>query len=141
MRAASRKSDNHCSTGGIISLGLVSNDWSVDYCTKKFKELCAKAFTARTGSSIPVAGFLVELHHHSKYETQPLQEALIDSFGQNNLFGGTRKQSSNLTFDTKVAVTSTSTSGIATVFANYNRPSGDKCKPNILYRNGILPLD
>lgn len=83
---------------------------------QKFKELCGKAFTARTGANLPFAKFLVELQHQSKYETQPLQEALMESFGDSNLFGGTRhRASNNLGFDVKVAVTSTSTSGNAIV--------------------------
>lgn len=115
------------STGGIIALCLVSNDWSVAQCMKSFTELCQKAFTPRLGVGLGPTGFLIELQYQSKYETQPLQEALIDSFGEGKLFGGPHKRrSDNPGFATKVAVTATSTSGNATVFANYNRPSRDK---------------
>jgi patatin-like phospholipase/acyl hydrolase len=117
------------STGGIIALGLVANDWSVSQCTQRFQELCSKAFTSRTGSNIPGIGFIVEMHNHSRYETQPLQEALIDAYDQHYLFGGERKRKSRSpSFEVKVAVTSTSTAGNAMVLANYNRPCREKCK-------------
>ncbi len=117
------------STGGIIALGLVANDWSVAQCTQRFQELCSKAFTSRTGSNIPGIGFIVEMHNHSRYETQPLQEALVDAYNQDYLFGGPReKKSRGLFCEVKVAVTSTSTAGNAMVLASYNRPCREKCK-------------
>jgi hypothetical protein len=66
------------------------------------------------------------MHHHSKYETQPLQEALIDAYKQSYLFGGPREKHSR--DNLKVAVTSTSTAGNVIVLANYNRPCREKCK-------------
>lgn len=90
-------------------------------------DLCGKAFTSRTGSSnIPGVGFLVEMHNHSRYETQPLQEALIEAYNEDYLFGGPRGSGNfsqgSMSQIKVVAVTSTSTSGNAMVLSNYNRP-------------------
>ena len=73
----------------------------------------------------PVVNKLVQSYHHSKYETQPLQEALISAFTENEyLFGGRRSNPASL--DYKVAVAATSTAGNPIVFANYNRLCTEK---------------
>ena len=66
------------------------------------------------------------MHRHSKYETQPLQEALIDAYKHSYLFGRPREEHSRDII--KVAVTPTSTAGNVIVLANYNRPCQEKCK-------------
>lgn len=116
-----------CSTGGIIALGLGAKNWSVEYCIQTFEDLCARAFTARIGSGIPGVGWLIENYNHSKYETQPLQEALMEAYSETEyLFGGVRSKDL-FGSNTKVAVTSTSTAGCAVVLANYNRICRSKC--------------
>ncbi|OQO14747.1 hypothetical protein B0A48_00129 [Cryoendolithus antarcticus] len=108
------------STGGIIALGLTARNWTVEQCTQHFEALCAKAFTLRKGMNMPGVGWLVSNYNHSMYETQPLQEALIEAFTEDQyLFGGQRSESG--TMDVKVAVTATSAAGSAVVLANYNR--------------------
>ena len=108
------------STGGIIALGLTARNWTLDECIAHFHSLCSKAFTERRGISVPGVGWFVENYHHSKYETQPLQEALIETFGEDQyLFGGRRSNPGSM--DIKVAVTATSAAGNPVVLANYNR--------------------
>jgi len=74
---------------------------------------------------VPGIGWLVSNYNHSRYETQPLEEALVEAFsGDQYLFGGQREVPN--ASSAKVAVTSTSTAGTAVVFANYNRLSSEK---------------
>ena len=119
---------NISSTGGLIALGLAAKNWSVDQCTRRFETLCKEAFTRRAFANVPGIGWFVENYNHSKYETRPLEEALMSAFSENEcLFGGPRPVASYGT-DVKVAVTSTSVSGSAVVFANYNRLCGKLCE-------------
>lgn len=114
------------STGGLIALGLAAKNWSVEQCTRHFEDLCKQAFTRRTGGNVPGVGWFIDNHHHSKYKTRPLQEALMSAYSEHeHLFGGSRPNAFYGT-DTKVAVTATSASGSAVVLANYNRIGGDK---------------
>ena len=118
------------STGGLIALGLASKNWSFEHCTTQFEGLCRKAFTKRSGTNIPGLGHLINHYNHSKYETRPLQEALIEAYSEEEyLFGGTRPHAT--LSDIKVAVTSTSAAGSAVVFANYNRLCSEKCKYSV----------
>lgn len=115
------------STGGLIALGLASRNWSVDECINHFEQLCDKAFTRRSGGNIPLIGWLVDNYNHSKFETAPLQEALISAFSDDQyLFGGRRPDQSSGCSPVKVAVTATSASGSAVVLANYNRHCSEK---------------
>lgn len=124
----------HLSTGGLIALGLGAKNWSVEECTRHFEALCKQAFTRRTGGNIPGVAWFVENHHHSRYKTRPLEEALIDAFSDDeHLFGGFRPHASYGT-DVKVAVTSTSASGSPVVLANYNRLCREKRKRRKIYR-------
>ena len=116
------------STGGLIALGLVAKNWSVEECTRHFEDVCKQAFTRRTGGGIPGFGWFVENHHHSRYKTRPLEEALIDAYSRDeHLFGGYRSHISYGS-DIKVAVTSTSASGSPVILTNYNRLCGEKRK-------------
>ena len=66
-------------------------------------------------------------YNHSKFETSPLQEALISAFSDDQyLFGGRRPDQSSGCSPVKVAVTATSASGSAVVLANYNRHCSEK---------------
>lgn len=92
-----------------------------------FVDLCDQAFTARIGASIPGISWLVENYNHSKYETRPLQEALMEAFSEDEyLFGGPRDTES-YNSSIKVGVTATSTAGSAVVLSNYNRACAKKC--------------
>ena len=114
------------STGGLIALGLAAKNWSVEQCTRHFGDLCKQAFTRRTGENMPGIGCFIDNHHPSKYQTRPLQEALMSAFSEHeHFFGGSRPHAFYGT-DIKVAVTATSASGSAVVLANYNRICGDK---------------
>ncbi|CAI6249812.1 unnamed protein product [Periconia digitata] len=114
------------STGGIIALGLVARNWSVQTCIDSFEVLCSKAFTRRIGGDLPVFSWVVTNYMHSKYETKSLHDALIDAFSEDEyLFGGRKAQQSPLP-NIKVAVTSTVSSNSAIVFGNYNRRCDEK---------------
>lgn len=70
--------------------------------------------------NIPGLGWFVSNYNHSRYETQPLQDALLEAFTEEEyLFGGERTETG--TINTKAAVTTTSAAGTAVVLANYNR--------------------
>ena len=117
---------NDCSTGGLIALGLAAKNWSVEECTRYFEDVCKNAFTRRNGSNIPGIGWFIENYNHSKYETRPLEDALISAYSEKEyLFGGARHYASHGS-EVKVAVTATSAAGSAVVFANYNRLCAEK---------------
>jgi hypothetical protein len=112
--------DTDISTGGIIALGLGTQNWSLDQCVSKFVRLCDKAFTPREFSRVPGLTQATTLKHGSKYKTRPLREALHGVFGEDQLYGGPGDAS--YAYDTKVAVTATSGTGErALVLANYGR--------------------
>jgi predicted acylesterase/phospholipase RssA len=117
------------STGGIIAIGLGSMGWSVSRCVQQFETLCKDAFKKRRGSAFPGVGFLVSSSNHSQYRTQPLEKALKDTFGSESFFGGSRNLATTrvdaLNRTTKVAITTTTTSGTVFVLANYNRINTD----------------
>ena len=85
------------------------------------------------GTNIPGLGPLITHYNHSKYETRPLQEALMEAFSEEEyLFGGSRPHASVSDTDVKVAVTSTSAAGSVVVIANYNRLCSEKRKSFLL---------
>lgn len=82
--------------------------------------------------SVPGLGWIMSNYNHSKYETQPLQEALLEAFGENQyLFGGQRAETGAI--NAKVAVTATSSAGTSILLANYNRLCSEKL-PYEFYR-------
>ncbi|CAD0030529.1 unnamed protein product, partial [Aureobasidium pullulans] len=109
-------------TGGIIALGLVSKGWSVDDCTRKFENLCHKAFQERMMARGPFLGRLIRTYYHSLYETAAIEGALKEAFTESaDLFGA--KPTSSGIYGIKVAVTATAVSS-SVVLSNYNRISG-----------------
>lgn len=81
--------------------------------------MCDKAFTYRKGYNLWGIKHLVQAHHGSIYETQPLNQALEDAFSDGSLFGGRRYDGRPRT---RVAVTAASAAGLRPVlFSNYNR--------------------
>jgi hypothetical protein len=82
--------------------------------------------------NVPGLGWIVSNYNHSRYETQPLQEALVEAFGKEPyLFGGQRAETGNI--NARVAVTATSSAGTAIVLSNYNRLCNEKL-PYQFYR-------
>ncbi|KEQ81932.1 hypothetical protein M438DRAFT_357458 [Aureobasidium pullulans EXF-150] len=109
-------------TGGIIALGLVSKGWSVDDCTRKFENLCHKAFQERMMARGPFLGRLIRTYYHSLYGTAAIEGALKEAFTESaDLFGA--KPTSSGIYGIKVAVTATAVSS-SVVLSNYNRISG-----------------
>lgn len=116
------------STGGLIALGLAAKCWTVEECISHFERVCKKAFTRRAGANIPVVCWVVDNYHHWKYETGPLEEALMGSYSEDQyLFGGRRPFSAgvpSVQVNSKVAVTTTSAAtGNTVLLTNYNRAS------------------
>ena len=75
--------------------------------------------------SVPGLNFIVSSYNHSMYETRPLQEALTNTFTDDQyLFGGRSRDAGSM--DIKVAVIATSAAGNTAVLANYNRLCLDK---------------
>lgn len=108
------------STGGIIALGLGVKQWTLNQCVTEFIRLCDQAFTPREFDKVAGLKQATTLKHGSKFKTQPLQNALRQVFGEEQLYGGPRK--AYYEYDTKVAVTATSGTGQrAVVLANYSR--------------------
>ena len=95
-------------------------EWSVHDCIRRFRELCDSAFTRREFSGIPMLEQLSTLHHQAKYKSKPLEKGLVESFGDESLFGGTfHGQRTPI----KVAVTATTEAGQGPlILTNYNRP-------------------
>lgn len=66
----------------------------------------------------------------TKYRTQPLQDALRDTFKEEMIFGGKFETPKS---GRKVAVTSSNdTGGQAVIFTNYNRAASDQGKYYVL---------
>ncbi|KAI1367159.1 hypothetical protein F5Y08DRAFT_350010 [Xylaria arbuscula] len=108
-------------TGGLVALGLASMNWRVDECIEQFEGLCDEAFIRCSGSALPLVGHLVDHHHHSKYQTKTMENALKEAFSNDiQLFGGEQPPMST-TWQVKVAVTATALIGNKTyVLGNYN---------------------
>lgn len=99
-------------------MGLGVKDWSVDDCIRKFQDLCSTAFTPRFG--LGVQQVASGIFHTSKYKTEPFNETLRRTFGDDQLFGG---RSEERRYQRKVAIVSTYGTGQeAVILANYNRP-------------------
>jgi len=99
-------------------VGLGVKDWSVEYCTRKFEDLCRTAFTPRFVPGIQQIASGV--FHTSKYKTEPFNDILRETFGDDQLFGG---RSEERRYQRKVAIVSTYGTGQeAVILANYNHP-------------------
>lgn len=117
---------NSHSTGGIIALGFGHLAWSVDRCIEQFKLLVPTAFSKRKGQEMKGIRRIQLLVKHSKYETTPLEAALVNSFGRAKLFDG-----EDSTARLRTAVTAVSSSGSrAWLLSNYNSLQGSGFKPD-----------
>ncbi|KAI9701837.1 MAG: hypothetical protein M1836_001181 [Candelina mexicana] len=120
------------SAGGMIALGLGVENWTVENCIHQFYNLCGSAFTPRRFSSIPVLSQMIESHFNSKYETRPLQRALMNVYSDDYLFGSPTIIDSH---PTKVAITAATAAGLkSVVLSNYNRVCGDEQKLEYLFQ-------
>ena len=139
------------SGGGIVAFAIGLKRLSVQDAIDIFGIFSKKAFTKRKGSG---AGFVIETmvmaHHHSKYETKPMNEALRGIFNDDILFGGHISEANCnhpqiyrngrcINTPLKVGVTSTTTTSSkneAYLLSNYHRP---QCKSNKCgSRGGLL---
>lgn len=102
-----------CSTGGIISLGLGHEGWTVEFATARFKELAKDAFKQHR------LGKFSELVSGTKYRTASLTSALEEAFSKDAVMFGGAKAVSGLR--TKTAVVTTTPTGQVTLLNNYNR--------------------
>jgi hypothetical protein len=107
------------SGGGIVALAIGEKNMKVAEATEMFTNFARRAFKVRWGATAPLWGRLVQLKYHSQYETNGLEDALKESFGQDLLFGGKRHLQSPSRC--KVAVTTTDTNREARLIANYHR--------------------
>ncbi|KAL8689851.1 MAG: hypothetical protein Q9218_004571 [Villophora microphyllina] len=141
------------STGGIIALGLVAKSWSVEACTSQFESLCNRAFTRRTGGNIPGIGFLVSYYNHSQYETRPLEEALVEAYGEEDfLFGGSRflldgddgynvKRPEKLQSELKIWEAARATSAAPRIFKPFHHePSKQVYMDGAIYHNNPIQI-
>ena len=98
----------------------------IDECLKDFKRLAGKAFTKRALAGTPLLGTLIKGYFHSRYRTEPLENALKEVFGQEPLFGAQATSSQACPVSTRVAVTTCMESDqTAFLLANYNRIRAD----------------
>ncbi|KAL8843023.1 MAG: hypothetical protein Q9176_002326 [Flavoplaca citrina] len=108
------------STGGIIALALGVKQWTINQCVTEFIRLSDQAFSPRPFKQVHGLEEATTLWHGSKYRTRPLRSALQSAFGEEPLYGGSRK--AHLSYTTQVAVTATSATGEKSlVLANYSR--------------------
>lgn len=111
------------STGGIIALGLGIQNWSVQDCIHRFRNLCHEAFTERVFYDVPILEQLATAVWKSKYKTSPFETLLKNAFGTDLLFGGLSQPHH---YARNVAVTTTGGVGWEPrILANYNRPVGE----------------
>lgn len=93
------------------------------------EQLCDEAFKRRPGGELPIVGWFINNYNHSLYETEPLERALIDAFGDSEYLFGGRRTTELRGCAVKVAVTTVSAAtGTPVVLANYNRSSKEKRK-------------
>jgi hypothetical protein len=114
------------STGGLIALGLTTQNWTLEECFHHFERICNKGFSRHTGHGIPGLVWLREKYNKSKFETSLFEMALKEAFSESQyLFGGPRP-SDRSGSHVKVAVTATSSAGKTVLLANYNRRCSER---------------
>ena len=105
-----------CRSGGLIALGLLENEWTLNDFTTKFWEICKRSFARknrRTLSRVTTST--------CQYGSHALEQALREAFKDNEpLFGGS-KINSQLSKDLKVIIPIVSGFGKTIAFANYRR--------------------
>ena len=112
-------------------------EWRVSECITKFTNLCDKAFTLRAASKVPGVRRLTPLTKGGRYKTSTLEQVLRDSFKEEYLFGGQRKEDR---YGMKVAVTSTVDTGQkAAVLSNYHRNSAEAYQGKWIYTTRSTP--
>jgi Patatin-like phospholipase len=105
-------------------LGLGVKQWTVDQSITRFIQLCDKAFTPRELDSFKILRPISLYAFRSRYKSKPLRNALLQSFGDDLLYGHVPEDT--LVRDNKVCVTTTSgTADSAIAIGNYTRQSED----------------
>lgn len=90
----------------------------MDLCIQMFETLVLRAFTLRKGQALHGLRHLQMMVKKSCYETQPLEKALQEAFGDDDLIASSSTASSDRL---KVAVTATSHAGTKSyILSNYN---------------------
>jgi len=122
----------HRSTGGLIALGLVTQNWTIEDCLHHFAQIYSKALSHPNKRGIPVLTWIRE-KYNSKSDTTAFEAALKIAYSENqNLFGDPRP-SGRPGSHIQVAVTATSSAGRTVLLANYNRRTSKKRRWWILY--------
>jgi len=115
----------HRSTGGLIALGLVTQNWTIEDCLNHFERIYSKALSHPNKSGIPVLSWIRE-KYKSKSDSTAFEAALKVAFpDKQHLFGDPRpsdKPGSHI----QVGVTATSSAGRTVLLANYNRRTSKK---------------
>ncbi|KAK5996132.1 PNPLA-gamma [Cladobotryum mycophilum] len=106
------------SAGGLAALGLGVHGFSASECVRRFKNLCGSAFKSKPLTKNPAFWWIARMFVDSIYETQPLENALKATFGDEPLFSSKRT--------TRVAVTTTTRDGHALLLSNYRWGDGKK---------------
>jgi hypothetical protein len=119
------------STGGLIALGLVTQNWTIEDCLYHFERICSKAFSHHTKRAIPVVGWIRE-RYKSKSETSAFEAALKGAFSESQHLFGDPRPSGKLGSHIKVAVTAASSAGRTVVLGNYNRRTSKKGRSRII---------
>lgn len=108
-------------SGALIALGIATKGWSIKKCGFHVERILTQAFTKRTGRGLPGIGLLLESVSREKWDSEALDFALKEAFGEDEpLFGALRSMESSASAS-NVAVTATSSSGSPVLFASYNR--------------------
>ena len=81
------------------------------------RDYANKAFIKHKGQNMAGLKYLVEAHKHGRYRTSGVKECLKGAFGERRIFGECVER----TYDVKVAVTLTTSSGYPCLVGNYNR--------------------
>lgn len=114
------------STGGLIALGLATQNWTLEDCFHHFERICNKGFSRPTGHGIPGLVWLREKFKKSKFETNLFEMALKDAFSESQCLFGEPRPSDRSGSHVKVAVTATSSAGKTVILANYNRRCSER---------------
>ena len=118
-----------CSTGGLIALGLTTQNWTIEECPHHLERICSKALSHHTKRSIPVLGWIRE-RYKSKSETSAFEAALKGAFSESQHLFGDPRPSGKPGSHIKVAVTASS-SGRTVILGNYNRRTSKKRRSQI----------
>jgi hypothetical protein len=107
--------------GGIVALGLFKMDWPVDKAITEFENLSHQAFSKRFWLKVPMFRHTAQLLYSHRFNSEGIEGALKQAFGQGLLYGFNKASSSD---KVKVGVVA-GVPGIRRpfLFSNYSRNS------------------